>query len=152
MPTRLAVPTAAAPRLADTLALPRCDHLCHCFCRRLFYAGCNGAFFGPRSCNLQQAHIGRHAFAGLAGPALVMSSWTHVQTGTLKITATGGVRVGVSNNKRLSARGSTAVDGTEVEVNWVNATSTPPLRSYVGGAVGFVFEIPAGGVLYAYHL
>ena len=32
----------------------------------LFYAGSNGAFFGPRAGALGVAYVGRHAFAGLA--------------------------------------------------------------------------------------
>lgn len=72
--------------------------------------------------------------------------------GTLRVTAGGGVRVGVQGNSKLSAAGSTPVDGTEVLVAWANATHSPPLASYTGGAVGLVFDIPAGGTLYAYHV
>lgn len=60
----------------------------------LFYAGANGAFFGPRAGALGVAYVGRHAFAGLAPPsssattvAIIRSSWAIVETGTLRVTA-----------------------------------------------------------------
>ena len=68
----------------------------------LFYAGANGAFFGPRAGALGVAYVGRHAFAGLAPPssstssssassattaAIIRSSWVIVETGTLRVTA-----------------------------------------------------------------
>jgi hypothetical protein len=57
----------------------------------LFYNGCNGAFFGPRACAVGSVSIGRHAFAGLAGPATVLSSWAIVNNGTIRVT---GAKIG----------------------------------------------------------
>ena len=79
---------------------------------------------------------------------------------------------------KLSFAGCLPVNGTEVEVQWPNATSTSsdgsgggsgseeaagpagqvgsvgavPLAEFVGGAVGLSFEVPAGSILYAYHV
>ena len=99
--------------------------------------------------------------------------------GTLRVTASGAVRVAVTGVGKLSFAGCLPVNGTEVEVQWPNATSTSstsdgsgggsgseeaagaagqvgsvgavPLAEFVGGAVGLSFEVPAGSILYAYH-
>ena len=84
----------------------------------LFYTGCNGAFFGPRACALGSVAIGRHAFAGLAGPANVSASWVLVTNGTLRVTATGGVRVSAVGVAGVLAELCDPVDGTEVLVAW----------------------------------
>jgi hypothetical protein len=122
----------------------------------IYYAGSNGAFFGPRAGSLGVAYVRKHAFAGLAGPGEVTASDAIVQTGTLRVTASGAVRVGVTGVGALSVAHCPAIDGTEVEVHW-NATKPssaagPPLAAFVGGAVGLVFHIPVGSVLFAYHV
>lgn len=115
----------------------------------LFYAGCNGRFFSSRSCSLGRALVGRHAFAGFKGPGTVQVAPAKVSTGELRVTATGGVRVGVfEGDHKLQMGASTVVDGVEVPVTWENRT----LAQYLRGAVGLLFDIPAGAVLYAYHM
>ena len=114
----------------------------------LFYAGCNGRFFGPRSCALGRAQVQTHSFAGYAGPGVVEVAPARVSTGELQVTASGGVRVGVQGSSELSANASTSVDGVEVGVTWAGTD----LSKYAGGAVILVFEVPAHGVLYAYHM
>ena len=136
----------------------------------LFYTGCNGAFFGPRACALGSVEIGRHAFAGLAGPANVSASWVLVTNGTLRVTATGGVRVSAVGVAGVSAELCDPVDGTEVLVAWrvkrgktpcpdsgapphgCTPTAAQSLRKQAGGAIGLVFDVPEGGVLYAWHI
>lgn len=131
----------------------------------VYYAGSNGAFFGPRAGALGLVHVGKHAFAGLAGgPFVVTASAAQVQTGTLRVTASGAVRVAVAGVGRLSFAGCLPVNGTEVEVQWPNASSAPtssvngptsmrqPLAEFVGGAVQLSFDVPAGSILYAYHV
>ena len=137
----------------------------------LYYTGCNGAFFGPRGCGLGLISIQRHGFAGYQGPAVVTASFAAVADGTLRVTATGGVRVGVAGSSTLTAAQCDPVDGVEVAVRWSSNASRPalpdrsspvvasppppssfPLSQYVGGAVGLTFDIPAGAVLFAYHL
>ena len=49
---------------------------------------------------------------------------------------------------KLQMGASTVVDGVEVPVTWGNCT----LAQYLHGAVGLLFDIPAGAVLYAYHM
>jgi hypothetical protein len=126
----------------------------------LFYAGCNGAFFGPRACALSSVMMKRHGFAGLAGPANVTASYVTPLDGSLRVTATGGVRVGVIG-RWYGTQHCTPINGTEVPVEWIPPPNKPndkplpigkPLGDLVGGAVGLMFEIPRGAVLYAWHL
>ena len=124
----------------------------------IFYSGCNGAFFGPRACGLGSVSIKRHGFAGLKGPANVTASFVSPADGTMRVTASGGVRVavdGVGGTDRC-----TPIDGVEVPVVWTlpkrpNQKPLPPgypLHDMVGGGVGVTFEIPEGGILYAWHV
>ena len=72
-------------------------------------------------------------------------------SGELRVTANGGVRVGVKGSNTLTtAACDVKVDGVEVGVTWASGEQT--LAPYKGGAVELVFDVPAGGVLYAYHL
>lgn len=84
-------------------------------------------------------------------------------------TATGGVRVGV-NTQWMSTEVCDLINGTEVVATWqvpANKTLCPSkgtqphgcelpaaeaLGKLRGGAVGLTFVIPAGGVLYAWHM
>ena len=122
----------------------------------LYYAGSNGAFFGPRGGALGVAYVGRHAFAGLAGAAVVVASAAQVQSGTLRVTASGAVRVAVTGVGKLSFEHCVPINGTEVVVQWLNASlagsGSVPLAEFVGGAVGLSFDVPTGSVLYAYHV
>ena len=123
----------------------------------IYYAGSNGAFFGPRAGAMGLAYVGKHAFAGLAGPGVVQASSVQVKTGTLLVTASGAVRVAVVGVGKLSFVSCAAINGTEVAVQWPNAThgqgqSDAPLAEFVSGAVGLRFEVPAGSVLYAFHV
>lgn len=123
----------------------------------IYYAGSNGAFFGPRAGAMGLAYVGKHAFAGLAGPAEIQASAVQVQTGILRVTASGAVRVAVVGVGKLSFAACTAINGTEVQVNWPNASygqvqADAPLSEFVSGAVGLRFDVPAGSVLYAFHV
>ena len=122
----------------------------------LYYAGCNGRFFGPRACALGRAEIGAHAFAGMAGPATVRTVPVKVTSGTLRVTASGGVRVGVAESDELTPDAcAVAVDGVEVGVTWKpkgKKGETYDLDKYAGGAVLLVFVVPRGAVLFAYHV
>ena len=90
-----------------------------------------------------------------------------VADGSFKVTATGGVRAGVVG-KWYGTELCTPIDGVEVPVVWNMPPTRPgkkppkplpagkplddPDNGLVGGAVGLVFEVPAGAVLYAWHL
>ena len=109
----------------------------------------------------------RHGFAGLKGPANVSATWQVVADGTLKVTATGGVRVGVVG-KWYGTSLCNPIDGVEVPVTWNLPQTKPghhppkalppgrplddPDMSLVGGAAGLEFYVPAGAVLYAWHI
>eukprot|EP01052_Picozoa_sp_SAG31_P017492 SAG31_NODE_1198_length_9441_cov_3.648897_3_plen_143_part_00 len=123
----------------------------------IYYAGSNGAFFGPRAGGLGLAYVGKHAFAGLAGPAVVESSSVQVQTGALRVTASGAVRVAVVGITHLSFDQCAPLNGTEVEVKWnlssaQNGYQAQPLAEFIGGAMGLRFEVPHASVLYAFHV
>ena len=102
--------------------------------------------------------MGRHMFAGYAGPGTVTTAPAKISTGELRVTASGGVRVGVfEGDPALSVNASNAVDGVEVQVTWgqpagEKAEERLTLAQYLHGAVGFVFYLPEGSVLYAYHV
>jgi hypothetical protein len=109
----------------------------------------------------------RHGFAGLKGPANVTAAWQAVADGSLRVTATGGVRVGVVG-KWYQPELCEPIDGVEVPVRWRMPPVKPggrphkplpagrplddPDNGLVGGAVGLQFMIPAGAVLYAWQV
>ena len=68
-----------------------------------YYVGCDGRFFSSRACGLGRASVGRHMFAGYRGPGAVRVTPVKVQTGELRVTATGGVRVAVAGSPSLTA-------------------------------------------------
>ena len=49
-----------------------------------------------------------------------------------------------------SAANCARINGIEVLVRW-NGTSES-LTEFVGGTIGLVFDVPAGSVLYAFHV
>ena len=102
----------------------------------LYYAGSNGAFFGPRAGSLGVASVGKHAFAGYVGPATITTAWSQVQTGALKVTAAGAVRVGVQINSVLTVASCNPINGTEVAVTWATNTTTarPPAPAEGNGS------------------
>merc|ERR1719220_2389634 len=64
---------------------------------RLYYAGCNGPFFGSRGCSLGMAELQRDFFAGYQGGTVVTRP-IRVAGKTLKVSVEGGsigVRVGI---------------------------------------------------------
>lgn len=104
--------------------------------------------------------VKRHGFAGLRGPANVTASMQAVVDGSFKVTATGGVTVGVIG-MWYGTQECAPIDGVEVPVVWTAPPNKPndkplpvgkPLAELVGGAAGLTFSIPAGGVLYAWHM
>ena len=129
----------------------------------LFYAGCNGRFFGPRACGLGRVSVGRHAFAGLYNQhrteaTEVEIAPTLVSTGKLKVTVggSGAVRVSVVGDSSMSFQRCTPIrNATEVEVVWASALGEVQdggLHVYRGGAVGLVFLLDPGAVLWAFHV
>eukprot|EP01052_Picozoa_sp_SAG31_P037922 SAG31_NODE_4976_length_2823_cov_1.737885_2_plen_114_part_00 len=111
--------------------------------------------------------IKRHGFAGLKGPANISTTWQVVADGSLKVTASGGVKVGVVG-KWYGTDLCEPIDGVEVPVVWKPPPSKPghlppkplppgrplddPDNGLVGGAVGLQFMVPEGAVLYAWHV
>ena len=80
--------------------------------------------------------------------------------GSIKVTASGGVRVGVSD-RWYGVQYSNRIDGVEVPVVWTPPPNKPndkplpvgrPMSELAGGDAGLIFEIPVGGVLYAWHI
>jgi hypothetical protein len=123
----------------------------------LYYAGCNGRFFGSRACGLGRADVGRHQFAGLrnhgTAAAAVEIAPTIVRTGRLLLTVggAGGVRAGVVGDRGLSTiTSSLTAAGVEVEVTW--GASHGGLGKYKTGAVGLLLELEPGAVVYAFSM
>lgn len=117
----------------------------------IYYAGCNGLFFGARACGLGLVEVGRHAFAGYTGPGIITTAPVKVNDDFLLVTASGGVQVGVVDDDKLSLSACTPIDGTEVIVKWAGKTQGT-LAPYLHGAITLTFKIPDGAILYAYHL
>lgn len=118
----------------------------------LYYAGCNGRFFGPRAFWLGRASVLRHGWAGYRArsASTVTAAPKIAGSGDLLVTATGGVTVGVMDIGGLDANVSTVVDGVEVLVTWTASKTT--LAAHRDGAVALSFVLPPGAVLYAYHM
>jgi hypothetical protein len=124
----------------------------------LYYAGCNGRFFGPRSCGLGRVSVRRHAFAGLQNEhpsetTDVETAPTLVSTGTMRITVggSGAVRVRVVGDSSMSFERCVPIhNATEMEVTW--GGGSPGLHTYLGGAVALVFRLDPGAVLWAFHV
>ena len=106
--------------------------------------------------------MGRHAFAGLHNQHRTEASQieiapTLVSTGKLRVTVggSGAVRVSVVGDSSMSFHQCTPIrNATEVEVVWTTALEVQGdgLHAYRGGAVGLVFLLDPGAVLWAFHI
>merc|ERR1712014_543179 len=91
---------------------------------RLYYAGCNGPFFGSRGCALGMATLQRDGFAGYQGGTVVTAP-VLVSGNSLTISLDGGqsttgVRVGIVGDKDRPASDCDPIIGkhTDVTVTW----------------------------------
>merc|ERR1712070_404906 len=89
---------------------------------RLYYAGCNGPFFGSRGCALGMATIQRDGFAGYRGGTVVTAPFRPA-SGVLKVTVDGGssgVQVGIVGDSTYSVDNCDPIKGkqTDITVTW----------------------------------
>ena len=116
----------------------------------LWYAGCNGAWEGPRACGLGLASVGRHAFAGYrggVGGGTVQTAPISIRTGDLRVTASGGVTVAVPGVPSLSHEACKPVSGTSVGVEWAGVEGG--LGNFSGGALALEFFLPPRAIVFA---
>jgi hypothetical protein len=118
---------------------------------RLYYAGCNGPFFGSRGCALGMAELQRDGFAGYQGGTLITAP-VGVEGDTLKVSVDGGstgVRVGIVDDNKFSIEDSDPIKGkqTDVTVTWKGKSD---LSGYKNGAVSLKFEIPKDATAFAF--
>merc|ERR1712216_454995 len=111
---------------------------------RLYYAGCNGPFFGSRGCGLGMATLQRDGFAGYQG-GTVMTAPFRVSGTTLKVSVDGGatgIQVGVVGDKALSVENCEPIKGkmTDHEVTWKGKSLG---AAHKNGAVSLELKIPS---------
>merc|ERR1712070_628505 len=120
---------------------------------RMYYAGCNGPFFGSRGCALGMATLQRDGFAGYQGGSLVTAP-VRVVGNTLKISVDGGstgVQVGIVGDKDFSVDNCTPIKGkqTDATVSWKKGAD---LSKYLNGAISLEFKIPQDATAFAFSL
>lgn len=121
---------------------------------RLYYAGCNGPFFGSRGCSLGMATLQRDGFAGYQG-GTVMTAPVRVSGGVLKVSIDGGsasgVQVGIVGDSKFTVDNCDPIKGkqTDVIVSWKGNSD---LKHLANGAVSLEFKIPADAVAYAFSV
>jgi hypothetical protein len=118
---------------------------------RMYYAGCNGPFFGSRGCALGMATLQRDGFAGYQG-GTVTTSPVLIVGNTLKVTVDGGttgVRVGIVGDKTMSVDNCDPIKGvqTDVTVTWKGSSD---IGNFMHGAVALEFKIPADATAFAF--
>merc|ERR1712083_1103229 len=110
---------------------------------RLYYAGCNGPFFGSRGCALGMATMQRDGFAGYQGGTVVTSP-IRVAGNTLVVSVDGGsgsgVQVGIVDTE-FTVDDCDPIKGkqTDMPVTWKGKSN---LSKYMNGAVSLEFKIP----------
>merc|ERR1712110_1393074 len=111
---------------------------------RLYYAGCNGPFFGSRGCALGMATLQRDGFAGYQG-GTVITAPVRVAGNILKVSVDGGassgVQVGIVGDSQFTVENCDPIKGkmTDVTVTWKGSSD---LSHYVNGAISLEFKIP----------
>merc|ERR1712113_352056 len=121
---------------------------------RLYYAGCNGPFFGSRGCALGMATLQQDHFAGFQGGKLVTAP-IRVEGSTLKISVDGGtsagVRVGIVGEPDLTVANCDPIKGkhTDYTVTWKGESS---LKKYLNGAVSLEFDIPSDATAFTFSI
>ena len=121
---------------------------------RLYYAGCNGPFFGSRGCGLGLATLPRDHWAGYKG-GKVTTTPVRVVGNELKVSVDGGaagIRVGIvddATGKRTVAA-CDPIKGKVVDhiVTWGGDSSI----GMADGSVSFEFDIPADATAYAFAI
>lgn len=119
---------------------------------RLYYAGCNGPFFGSRGCALGMATMQRDGWAGYRGGTVVTAP-VSVIGNSLRISVQGGtqgVRVGVVGSPTLTIDACDPIVGqrTDAIVTWAGKSDLD--MQY--GAITLEFSIPSDATLFAYSL
>jgi len=119
---------------------------------RLYYAGCNGPFFGSRGCGLGLATLPRDHWAGYQG-GMVTTAPVGVTQDTLTVSVDGGatgIQVGIMFDGKLTLENCDPIKGKVVDhvVTWGGKSSIAMLN----GAVSVVFKIPADATAFAFSI
>eukprot|EP01079_Euglenida_sp_SAG-EU17-18_P005303 gene5304-948_t len=120
---------------------------------RLYYAGCNGPFFGSRGCALGMATLQRDGWAGYTG-GFVVTAPVRVSGYVLQISVSGGsfgVQVGIVGSADYSVDKCDPVKGqqTDAVVSWQGKSD---INGLVDGAVVLEFKIPGDAMLFAFSV
>ena len=120
---------------------------------RLYYAGCNGPFFGSRGCALGLATLQRDGWAGMQG-GIVRVAPARVSGPILRVTVSGGsgagVRVGITGVDGMGIDDADPIKGiaTDKQVTWHGKPGS--LDKFLDGSVQLIFEIPDDAIAFAY--
>lgn len=119
---------------------------------RLYYAGCNGPFFGSRGCALGMATLQKDGFAGYQGGTVVTAP-VRIAGRTLKVTVDGGsgegIQVGFFGSDGKAVENCDPIKGkqTDATVSWKGKSD---LKEDMDGAVSLVFKIPKDATAFAF--
>lgn len=121
---------------------------------RIYYAGCNGPFFGSRGCALGLATLQRDGFAGYRG-GNVITAPVLIEQNVLKVTVAGGnttgIKIGIVGDSDFSLDNCDAITGkkTDIIVSWNGKTDLSHLRH---GAFALEFQVPTDATAFAFSV
>jgi hypothetical protein len=118
---------------------------------RMYYAGCNGPFFGSRGCALGMVSMQRDGYAGYQG-GTVTTVPILITGKAITVTVDGGstgVQVGIVDDKGLTVENCEPIKGrqTDATVTWKGSSD---IGAFTHGAVALVFKIPADATIFAF--
>lgn len=116
---------------------------------RVYYAGCNGPFFGSRGCALGVAEIQQDGWAGYQGGTLSTAPF-RVSTTSLKVSVDGGttgIRVGIAGHPTYTIENCDPIVGKQTDylVTWKGQSDIKELN----GAFSLEFDIPKDATAFA---
>jgi hypothetical protein len=122
---------------------------------RLYYAGCNGPFFGSRGCGLGYATLQRDHWAGYQG-GTVITAPVRTSGNMLKVSVDGGatgVTVGImyAQDGMFSVEDCDPIRGV-VSDHIVSWKGDSDLSKLAWGAVSLVFRIPNDATAFAFSI
>lgn len=117
---------------------------------RLYYAGCNGPFFGSRGCGLGLATLPRDHWAGYTG-GTVITAPVRVVGDTLRVSVDGGasgIRIGVVDSDELTVENCDPITGSVVDhvVSWKGSSNL----KMQNGAISFIVSIPSDATAFTF--
>ena len=120
---------------------------------RLYYAGCNGPFFGSRGCALGMATLPRDHWAGYRGGNLLTAP-VRVIGNELKVSVDGGasgIQIGITMDSEMTIENCDPIKGKVVDhvVTWKGKSD---LSKWKDGSLSFEIKIPGDATAFAFSI